>query len=146
MTGIFVTFFGSLPDLHRIAPDGVVQHLEVTASSNVGFTRSRSASLRRQVVTGMTNFFKSRVDFWQSYLIFYGPKKRNIRWFLTFKKEKNVQNFTENRSVRSLDRDKMRIISIWTIRTYDIRFVDKMLKSRVKKSGPISTFADLFLI
>ena len=46
-------------------------------------------------------------------------------------KRKNVQNFTENRSVRSLDRDKMRIISIWTIRTYDIRFVDKMLKRRV---------------
>ena len=80
--------------------------------------------------TGMTRFKKvggkNRVDFWQSYLIFLGPKKRNIRWFLTFKKGKNVQNCAGNRSVRSLDRDKMRIISIWTIRNYDTIFLDKM--------------------
>ena len=49
---------------------------------------------------------------------------------LDVQKKKNVQNFEGNRSVRSLDRDKMRIISIWTIFNYHIRFVDKMLKSR----------------
>ena len=29
-------------------------------------------------------------------------------------------NFAGNRSVRSLERDQMRIVSIWTIRNYDI--------------------------
>ena len=33
--------------------------------------------------------------------------------------------------MRSLDCDNMCIISIWTIRNYDIRFLYKMLKSRV---------------
>ena len=39
-------------------------------------------------ITGMTKLKKSRVDFWQSYLIFLGPKKRNIASFGTFKKGK----------------------------------------------------------
>ena len=34
--------------------------------------------------------------------------------------------------MRSLDCDKMRIISIWTIQKYLIRFVHKMLKNREK--------------
>ena len=39
----------------------------------------------------------------------------------------NVHNFEGNRSVRSLERDKMRIICIWTIRNYDTIFLYKML-------------------
>ena len=55
-------------------------------------------------------------------------------------REKIVQNFAGNRSDRSLERDKMRIISLWTIRNYDTRFLDKMLKM----SGEPLTFPDLF--
>ena len=57
-----------------------------------------------------------------------------MRSFLTFKKRRIDQNFEGNRSVRSLERDKMCIVSIWSIRNDDIKFLDKMLKSRVKKS------------
>ena len=43
------------------------------------------------LATGMTRFLKNRVDFQQSYLIFFGPKKRNIRSLETFKKGKLIR-------------------------------------------------------
>ena len=62
----------------------------------------------------------------------FGPKIRNIRYILTFKKGNVSKTIAGNRSVRSLDCDNMCIISIWAIRNYDIRFLYKILKSRKK--------------
>ena len=59
------------------------------------------------------------------------PKNRNIRSFLTFKKGKHVHNFEGNRSVRSSERYKMRIVSISKILNFNrIKYPPLSLFSR----------------
>ena len=53
-----------------------------------GGRRFRETSRSSRTLNWISCGKKKRVDFSQSYLIFYGPKNRNIWWFLAFKKGK----------------------------------------------------------
>ena len=68
--------------------------------------RLKKEKCSKFLATRMTEFFKklggkSRVDFRQSYLICFGPKKRNIRSCGTFKKEKCSEFHGESTSHKS---------------------------------------------